>query len=226
MIENIPFHIHFLFDLSVLLAVLLFAFASRNRINVFIVLLAWIILQSFVSLTGFYTITEKLPPRFTLLTLPPLLMILVLFLTQKGKKFLDGFNQKILTWVHIVRIPVEVILFWLFTEKLVPGLMTFEGRNFDILAGISAPVIAVLGYHRKTLGKKTLLIWNFICLGLLLNIAVNGALSVQFPFQQFAFDQPNKAILFFPFTLLPGCIVPIVLLSHLISIRHLIKHRQ
>ena len=68
-----------------------------------------------------------------------------------------------------------------------------------------------------------ILIWNFICFGLLINIVVNAILSAPFPFQKFAFDHPNIAILYFPFVWLPCCIVPIVLLSHLAAIRQIIN---
>lgn len=101
--------------------------------------------------------------------------------------------------------------------------MTFEGRNFDILAGLSAPVVAWFGYHKQKLSKAALLGWNIICLGLLLNIVINAILSAPFPFQQFAFDQPDVAILHFPYTWLPGFIVPAVLLAHLVNIRLLWK---
>lgn len=43
--------------------------------------------------------------------------------------------------------------------------------------------------------------------------------------QQFAFDQPNVAILHFPFIALPGCLVPLVALSHLAAIRRLLRDR-
>jgi hypothetical protein len=58
-------------------------------------------------------------------------------------------------------------------------------------------------------------IWNWICLALLLNIVVRAVLSAPSPIQQFAFDQPNIAILHFPFVFLPGFIVPAVLFCHL-----------
>jgi len=69
------------------------------------------------------------------------------------------------------------------------------------------------------LNRYALLIWNFICLALLLNIVFNAILSVPGVFQKFAFDQPNLAILAFPFALLPSVLVPLVLFSHLASIR-------
>ena len=103
--------------------------------------------------------------------------------------------------------------------------MTFEGRNFDILAGITAPIIAYFGLTKTTLSRQTILLWNFICLALLLNIVINALLSAPSPIQKFAFDQPNIAILNFPFSWLPTFIVPIVLFGHLTSIRQLFKQK-
>jgi hypothetical protein len=104
--------------------------------------------------------------------------------------------------------------------------MTFEGRNFDILSGITAPVIFYFGFVQKRLDKKILILWNVICLGLLINIVANAVLSAPFPFQQFSFDRPDIAILYFPFVWLPCCIVPIALFSHLAIIRQLIIERK
>ncbi|HEX5025988.1 MAG TPA: hypothetical protein VFV68_11990, partial [Agriterribacter sp.] len=71
-----------------------------------------------------------------------------------------------------------------------------------------------------------ILLWNFICLALLINIVVNAVLSAPFPFQQFAFDQPDIAVLYFPFNWLPAVVVPIVLLSHLATIRQIINGKM
>jgi hypothetical protein len=101
--------------------------------------------------------------------------------------------------------------------------MTFEGRNFDVFSGITAPFIAYFGFRKKTLNRKIILAWNFICLALLVNIVVNAFLSAPTPVQQFAFDQPNIAILYFPFSWLPTFIVPVILFGHLVSIRRLVK---
>ncbi|HUQ96495.1 MAG TPA: hypothetical protein VM010_02440, partial [Chitinophagaceae bacterium] len=43
---------------------------------------------------------------------------------------------------------------------------------------------------------------------------------------QLAFDQPDIAVLYFPFVLLPGVVVPVVLLSHLAAIRQLLVKRS
>ncbi|MEO7769032.1 MAG: hypothetical protein ABIS01_16495, partial [Ferruginibacter sp.] len=141
--------------------------------------------------------------------------------TTKGKALLDGFNIKTLTLLQTVRIPVELTLYWLYLHKAVPGILTFEGRNFDVLSGLSAPFIYYFGFIKKSIGKNWLIAWNIVCLLLLINVVVNSILSLPTPFQKFAFDQPNIAIGYFPFMLLPSFLVPMVVLSHIASLRQL-----
>lgn len=219
--ENLPFYISLVFGITFLIAIALFYKATHWSKTVLAILIVWIIMQSIISLNGFYKTENTLPPRFALLLMPPIVLIMLLFITQKGRTFIDGLDIKLLTIIHSIRIPVELVLLWLCTYKMVPELMTFEGRNFDILSGISAPIVYYFIFIQSKKNIKLLLIWNFICLFLVLNIAFNAVLSVPTPLQQFAFDQPNIALLEFPFTLLPSVLVPLVIFSHLVSIRQL-----
>lgn len=196
--------------------------ASQSKLAVF-VLLGWIALQGIVSESGFYTITDTVPPRFVFLVLPALMLVVYMMLSKPGKHFIDSLDTSWLTYLHVIRIPVEITLYFLFINKLVPELMTFEGTNFDILSGLTAPIIAYFGYTSKKLPKGILLGWNFLCLLLLLNIVVTAVLAAPFPFQQVAFEQPNVGVLYFPFSWLPGFVVPMVLFAHLVSIRQLLK---
>lgn len=224
--ENLPVYINIGFVLITMLTAWLFYKATNYSKLVWIIITAWLIIQTIISLTGFYTITKTHPPRFLLLVLPALLFIILLFTTNKGRMFIDNMDVKMLTLLHAIRIPVELILFGLFINKTIPEAMTFEGRNFDILSGLTAPFIYYFGFVKKTLDKKIILAWNFICLALLINIVATAILSAPFTFQKLAFDQPNIAILYFPFVWLPCCIVPIVFLSHLASIRQLHKRLE
>ncbi len=221
--ENLPIYISIAFGLTTALTVFLFYKATGKSTTTLLILLAWLILQSFIGLSGFYTVTDTIPPRFVLLILPPLLCIIVLFATAKGRAYIDSADAKILTILHVIRVPVELTLLGLFVYKYIPELMTFEGRNFDILSGLTALPVYYFGYVKKQIGTKILLLWNFICLGLLINIVTYAVLSAPFPFQIFAFDQPNVGVLYFPFVWLPCCVVPLVLFSHLIVIRQLFK---
>lgn len=220
-LDQLPIYTSIIFVITTLLTVGIFYVASNYSKTTLVILISWLTLQAIIGLTGFYTSTQVLPPRFILLVFPPLLFIILLFITPKGKVFIDKLDIKILTLLHIIRIPVELVLYMLFIHKAVPELMTFEGRNLDIISGITAPFVYYFGFIKKGLGKKVMLIWNFICLGLLINIVVHAVLSAPFAFQQFAFDQPNIAVLYFPFNWLPCCVVPLVLFSHLTTIKQL-----
>jgi hypothetical protein len=222
--ENLPQYVHIVFWFATLLAVFLFAKATKQPILVFMVLTAWLGLQAFISLKRFYLVTDTFPPRLVAAVIPTLVTIILFFAFKKGRLWMDTLNPATLTFLHIVRIPVEMVLFWLFVHKHVPELMTFEGRNFDIISGITAPLVFYFGYIKKVLSTGILLLWNFICLALLFNIVIHAVLSAPFAFQQLAFDQPNIAVLHFPFVWLPCCIVPLVLFSHLICIRHLLQN--
>lgn len=223
--ENLPSYISIIFGLTTIITTWIFYKAAGKSKPVLLVTLIWLAIQAFIARSGFYTVTDTLPPRFLLLVLPPFLGIALLFISPKGRKFIDCLDLKTLTILHTIRIPVEIVLFFLFTYRTVPELMTFEGRNFDILSGITAPAIFFFVFIRKQLDREVLLIWNVICFGLLINIVSNAILSAPFPFQQFAFEQPNIAVLYFPFIWLPCCVVPLVLLSHLAAIRQLSNNR-
>jgi hypothetical protein len=222
--ENVPFFISVVFGLTVLLTMLLFYKATNHSKITLGVLLAWIILQSIVGISGFYTVSNTTPPRFLLLVFPPVLFIVILFITKAGMGYVDSLNIKTLTLLHIIRIPVEIGLFLLFLHKAVPKIITFEGGNVDILSGLTAPFVYYFGFVKKRLGKSVIIAWNIICLAFLINVVARAILSAPFPFQKFAFDQPNIAILYFPFILLPGLIVPLVMFSHLVAIRRLVKN--
>jgi hypothetical protein len=233
MIANLPLYISIVFALTTLATLLLFtwtirsadtAVARQKAMPIFAALTAWLLLQALLTLQNVYNSNlDALPPKIVLFgILPTLLTAIFLFSTQKGRAFMDSLPLKNLTYLNVVRIPVEIVLFWLFLHKAIPELMTFEGRNFDILAGITAPFIAYFGFTQNKLSKSAILAWNFICLALLLNIVVNALFSAPSPLQKFAFEQPNIAILNFPFSWLATFVVPVVLLGHLISIRRLL----
>jgi hypothetical protein len=224
--ENLPTYVSLLFVLTTLGVIWLFYHASNRSNLILAITLIWLVLQGILSYKGFYLITTTLPPRFVLLIGPPLLLIIFLFSTRWGQKFIDALDVEFLTWIHVVRLPVELILHTLFLYKLIPEIMTFQGMNFDIFSGITAPVIVYFGYRKRKFSKNILLAWNCLCLALLFNIVTMAVLAAPFQFQQIAFDQPNVGVLYFPFTWLPCFIVPVVLFSHLAGIRRLLRSKN
>ncbi|WP_259013976.1 hypothetical protein [Emticicia fluvialis] len=222
--ENLPLYIPLVMGLSTFYCVYFLAKAApAYSVSILLVAFSWLILHSFLSVNGFYTHTQATPPRFLLAVLPPLLLILLVFATKKGRSLIDQLDMKSLILLHVARIPVEMVLFWLFLYKQVPVIITFEGQNFDVFSGITALVVYYLAYVKQRIGTGILLMWNFICLILLINVVSTAVLSAPFSFQQFGFEQPNVAVLHFPFVWLPACVVPIVLFSHLAMIRRLMN---
>lgn len=210
----VPFYISLSFIAVTLATVLFFYFASGKNKTALTVVLALLAVQGVLGWTGFY-FKPTMPPRFPLLVVPSLVLITTVFFTKGGKTLLHTLDLRVLTYLHSVRIAVEIVLFWLAGEKLLPVAMTYEGQNFDILTGLTAPVMAWLVFERKALSMRALFAWNLMGLGLLLNVVVRGILSAPSPFQQLAFDQPNVAVLYFPFVWLPAIVVSIVLFGHL-----------
>lgn len=183
----------------------------------------WMMILLRMAHAHFFQQLDAVPPHFILVIGPPLLLLIGLLLTTNSRSWMDRLPLLTLTHLHTVRIPVELTLYMLYIHHQVPKLMTFEGRNVDILAGLTAPVVAYFAFRRKRISVRQLLIWNVFALGLVLNIVVHAILSAPLPLQQLAFEQPNVAMLKAPYIWLPGVIVPVVLFSHIVAIRQLIK---
>ncbi len=220
---TLPIYVYAVFIITFLTLITLFSKATRTQGPVAIILIIWAGVQCALSISGFYLQFQSFPPRFPIVLIAPTISIILLFVTNKGRHFIDAMNIKTICIMHIIRIPVEIVLYWLALHKAIPQLMTFEGRNWDIISGLTAPLIYYYGFVINKLSKSILIGWNIVCLGLVLNVMINGILSVPSPIQQFAFEQPNIAILYFPFVLLPAVIVPVVIFVHLVSLRRLLK---
>jgi len=222
MIENLPIWIDLTFIVTCLLTISLFHFSNGKPKKLTLLIIGWSIMQSILAYIGFYQNTDSIPPRFGLVLIPTTILIIYGLLPKQQKWVSETRRTKISTFLHSVRLPVEIVLFGLFINKMIPGIMTFEGRNYDILMGITAPIIGWL-FIKQKVSKKILMGWNIIGLILILFILFNGILSAELPFQQFGFEQPNRALTYFPFVLLPSTIVPIVIWTHISDIIKLKK---
>jgi len=203
----------------VLLTIYLFTAAHRRPGRAAMYLLIYAAVQLGVAATGFYKDATSLPPRFLLNLFPSVAAVIWLFFSRNGREFVKGFDVAKMTWIHLVRVPVELVLYGMFLQRLIPRIMTFEGNNFDIVMGLTAPLIFYFGYRKGWVTPGLIKIWHGVGLLLLLNIVVTAVLAAPFPFQQIAFDQPNIGILQAPFNLLPAVVVPLVVVGHLVGLR-------
>lgn len=220
-IQPMPIVVSFIF--TTLLSIYLF-WKSSNQNKYLLLFFAFILLvQTYLTSISFYQNYLSIPPRFIFLLIPAIISMLIIFNSKIGMSFVSKFDLRYLTLIHIVRIPVEIVLYYLAINKLVPSMMTFEGLNFDIISGISAIVVYYLYFVKKQSNKKYLLVWNYVCLLLLINIVSIAILSLPTKFQVLSLQQANIGVGYFPFVFLPSIIVPIVAFSHFAAISQLKK---
>lgn len=223
--QSIPYFVQIIFAAVVVFVIVSFYAASGSRVFLKVVI-AWVLIQSLIALSGFYTITHTTPPRIMLAILPAFMAVLMLFTTYTGKQFVNSLNLKTLALMHSIRMVVELVLYWLFLAQAMPQLMTFEGRNFDIIPAVTAPLIWYFGFVKKQLSHKLIIGWNIASIMILAFTVINGILSAPTVLQQFAFDQPAIAVLYFPFILLPTVVVPLVMVAHIATIRRFASHKS
>ena len=208
---NTPLYVPLLFGACVLAAVAtLWRAANRSRM-ILLVAAVWIAIETII------------PPILPLLAIPPMLVIIAILATKKGRDFILSLDLPTLTLLHTLRIVVEFVLYQLYRSHAAPVLMTFEGRNFDILSGLSAPIVYYFAFVRHRMPARWLIAWNLTCIVLLFNAVAYGVLTAPGPLQRLSFDHPNIALQHFPYVLLPGVLVPIVLFSNAASILKLLK---
>ena len=123
---------------------------------------------------------------------------------------------------QVFRIAMEIILWRLSRAGVIPASMTFEGRNYDIIVGLTAPFIAWL-YARRLVSAGPVIFWNVFGIVVLSNVVFIGFLSAPTPFRQYFEGPPNEMIAHFPFVWLVAFVVPLAFLGHLLSIRQLLR---
>jgi hypothetical protein len=102
--------------------------------------------------------------------------------------------------------------------------MTFDGRNLDILIGLTAPLAAWILY--RTRSRTFGILWNIAGLASVLNIATIAILSMPTPLRRFMNDPPNTLLAHFPFIYLPAVLVPAGYIAHILSIRQLLQRQR
>lgn len=200
-----------IFVIIALVALLLLYWGTDQNKQPVLIFAGWQLLIGVLALWGIF---EEKPGLF------PLVLLGTVLLTFLCLKITDQQNVPFLLAIHVLRIPVELVLYDLYRQGKVPRLMTFAGWNFDILVGVSA--LGLLVYTMVTgrrLSSRFFMVWNIAGTGSLLFIVSLAVLSSPLPVQQLAFEQPNIAVLEFPYCFLPAGVVPVVLISHILLIR-------
>lgn len=179
---------------------------------------AWTLFVIAVSSTGFFSDFTSFPPRVMIVLLVPLVtLILVSFRSKAVDELLRVIPSRNILRLQAFRVFVEILLWACFVQNLLPVQMTFEGRNFDILSG----VLGIVAAYSFTQNRGALYAYNFIGLGLLINIVTVAILSMPTPFRVFMNEPSNTLVTKVPFILLPAMLVPLAYGLHFLSLRQL-----
>lgn len=198
---------------------------ARLPLAVAFALALWLALTAAIAQSGALMVFESLPPRLMML---PMSALVGLIVVGRGATFRRLLAATPLAWpvaLMSFRVVVELMLWQLHEGGAMPPQMTFEGRNFDILVGLSAPVVA----HGLTTGwlpRRAAIAWNLAGLALLLNVVTIAVTSVPGPTRLDWGGEPLTIVATAPFVWLPAFLVPVAVFGHVSSLRQLLATRD
>jgi len=201
--------------------------SKKNKFITSISISIWLAIQALLSQNGFYLDSYEMPPRALIAVGPPMLTIFILLYVLWRSEYVKKLSLNALTQIHVFRFPLEFfVLTGLASSGYIPDVMTYEGRNYDIVVGLTAPIIGYLYFYKKSISWKILLTWHIISLGFLLFITTHALLSLPYSFQVFGMDQPNIGVFYFPFIWLPTLLVGVGYFCHIFAIHKLMIWRD
>jgi hypothetical protein len=158
---------------------------------------------------------------------PPRLMLLVglAFVGIYFASYFSAFSKLIekpgLAWLiglQVFRVAVEIFLDLGYRAGFVPVQMTLEGRNWDVITGLTALPMAWLVAKNKA-PKWLIYAWNAMGLALLLNVMTVAVLSMPTSLRHFHNEPANTFVAYFPYVWLPTYLVQVAWMSHLLIFR-------
>jgi hypothetical protein len=185
-------------------------------------LVGWFVFVAVWSFSGMLGNFSLFPLNMGPVLVIPLITTIVFTFSKTFTEVLSHIPQHRLAYLQSFRIFVEILIWMLFVDNLLPVQMTFEGRNFDVISGVTGVIVGYLSSKGK-LSRTLLIIWNIACLGLLINIVTIAILSMPVPFRVFMNEPSNTVVGEFPISLLPAMLVPLAYMLHFFSLRKLFK---
>jgi hypothetical protein len=186
-------------------------------------MLLWLLFTGALGMSGLLQRFDRRPPPMAFLVVAATVLTAVLALSRYGARVVNASSISLIAGLQGFRVAVEIFLWWGGRIGLVPPQMTFEGRNFDVLTGITALPVAWL-FARGSIGRAVVGIWNVLGLALLLNVMAVAVLSFPTSFEYF--KPANTFVATLPYVWLPTVLVQAAWFLHLILFRQLWARRS
>lgn len=160
------------------------------------------------------------PPKIPLLlVLPAFAFIFWFFKTGRHRPLLHAVPRWQPVAFQSFRIVVEVLILGIAMLGLGSKEPTMEGYNFDIISGVTAPLVVLLAFRWKVLPEKWVFWWNIMGLFWLANV-VFIFISLGVAPQLWGYQQPPISPEFgeMPYLLIPGIYMPCAVFMHVFSL--------
>ena len=190
---------------------------ARATITTALAAAIWMAVTWYVAARGALLDFESNPPPFALLVGGIVLLAVRIAVTGYGRRLARGIPLWALVGVQSFRLPLELAMHDLAERGIMPVQMSYSGRNFDVVTGITAAVVAVL-VARRIAGPTLVLAWNLLGFALLLNI-VGVAIASTPRFRYFGDEALNTFVFRPPYVWLPAVMVLAALAGHLVIFR-------
>jgi hypothetical protein len=178
----------------------------------------WLAAAAALARSGVLADWTALPPRWPLLPLIALVTFVALGMTRTFRRLLAELPPWQPVALQTFRVGVELAFWRLHAEGLAPVQVTFEGRNFDGLVGLTAPVVAA-AIAMGWLGPRMAIVWNLFGLTMLVNAIGTVATSTPGPLHLNWPGEPFTAIAALPIIWIPALLAPVGIFLHFVSIR-------
>jgi hypothetical protein len=184
---------------------------------------AWMAAAWLAADSGVLRQWERNPPPFALLVVAIVAVATGIAFSGFGGRLAQFLPLWMLVGIQAFRLPLELAMHTMAERGIMPELMSYSGRNFDILTGASAIVVAALARAGRG-GRTLVLVWNIAGLALLVNVVVIAVLMTP-RFRYFGDEQLNVWVTYPPFVWLPAVMVLAALAGHLLIFRALRSSR-
>jgi hypothetical protein len=186
----------------------------KYRRMTLIVYAGWLIVTGTLGALG--VVKHQGPPPGLLLVVAPVIPLMIMIVRSNWATSLaNSVPLAALLGIQIFRLPLELVLHSLWRDGRLPQEMTYSGANFDIVMGISAPMVAWLA-ATKRLPRPALIAWNVAGIFMVINVASRGIINAV-RLDSTALE--HLAISQFPYTFIPSLMVPVAIALHVLSLR-------
>lgn len=184
----------------------------------------WLMLLALLAHRGVF-LESPMPPRVALALMLPLGVGLFLLPTHGMRHYLAVTPPAWLVYTQSFRIVMELILFALAVQQRAPTLITFEGRNADIVIGLTALPVGYFAVSRRVWPRRVATVWNVVGILILANVVLHAQLAAPGPYRVFMTQPSTEFLGTFPYIWLPGFLVPLAFWLHAASLLQLKLHR-